>query len=209
MIAILIAATIIAAPATPQQRLAEYITKRQPKAEPYAQRLARAIVREARRVRLEPAALAAVAWVESRFDRRARGSAHEYGLWQLIRSDYRMAASWARLRPKGVPWRRLSRAAVIGALRDVDVSAYLAADELAGVRAWCRRAGHRISARWIAPRWVLGIDGVHRMHGGRRAHAQEIDRLAHHQSGPRWPLRGYTRALRAEYRRIQQVIRGR
>ena len=205
MLAILIAA-ILAAPSTPVERLTAYIVKRQPKAQPYALVLARSILRESKRVQIDPAVMVAVAWVESRFDVRAKGSAQEQGLYQLMRSDYRMAASWARLHPTEPPWGKLSREAITRALRDVVTSTYLAADELAAVMAWCRKAGHRIG-RGAPPIWILGIDGVHRIHSRRQYHTRSIDRVGHHQSGARMPLPGYIRALRHAYKRAKAVIR--
>jgi hypothetical protein len=178
-------------------RLTAYILKRRPAAKPYAARLARAIITQSKRVGLDPAALAAVAWVESRYLRTAKGSAQEVGLYQLMRSDVRMAASWAKLRPTAPPWRSLSREAFTEALRDVEISTYLAADELAGVVAWCKRARHRVN------RWQVGDPlGQHR-------HRYQIDRVAHHNSGAKWPRRGYLRALRYTYKQIRKVLNGR
>lgn len=207
MLSTLLAAAILATPAaTPTDRLAAYILKRQPTARAYAARLARSIIVQSKRVGLDPAALAAVMWVESRFDRKAKGSAQEVGLAQLMRSDVRLAASWARLRPHAPPWRLLSREAATEALRDIKVSTYLAADELAGVQSWCRRAGHRIGRQHGPRLWVLGLDGVHRLQA--RKHRHRVDRLGHHQAGGNWPRRRYLRALRHAYRQIKRALNG-
>ncbi len=187
MLPVLLAVCIFVAPSTPVERLTAYISKRQPRAKPYARTLARSILRESKRVGIDPAVMVAVAWIESRFNRRMRGSAKEEGLYQLMRSDSRMVTSWARLYPTKPTWRSLSREAVIEALRDVQISTYLAADELAGVAAWCRRAGHRI--------------GYH--------HKHPIDRYGHHQSGPKPSRPSYLRALRWQYRKAQAVLRAR
>lgn len=215
MLTTLLAAAILATPAaTPPnprsritKRLESYILKRQPKAKAYAARLARSIIVQSKRVGLDPAALAAVGWVESHYQTHVVGPAGSEGLFQLRRADARMAASWARLRPTAPPWRSLSREAVTAALRDVEISAYLAADELAGVRSWCRRAGHRIGRRHGPWTRLLGGVGVYRIQA--QKHRYAIDRLGHHQTGPRWPQQDYLRALRYTYWQIRKVLRGR
>ncbi len=200
----LLAVTILAVPpvstqasTTKADRLTAYIVKRQPKAKPYATRLARAIITQSKRVGLDPAALAALAWVESRYRVEAVGPVGSRGIFQLRASDARMAASWARLRPMASPWHRLSLEAIREVFRDVETSTYLAADELAGVVAWCRRARHRVQ------RWQVG-DQL-----GRRRHRYHIDRLGHHQTGPRWPKRSYLRSLRYTYKQIKRHLNAR
>jgi hypothetical protein len=195
MLQLLIAAVLIQA--TPVDRLETYIVSRQRTARPYARLLAQRVLVEGKRHKIRPAALLAVAYVESRFQRWVVSRTGDRGLWQLRTSDYRIPGAWSRLRAAGLvpgypsrPWRRLPLRARYRALRDVRVSAALAAAELAGVRAWCRRAGHRVSS------WRSG-----------RYHRHWIDRYGHHQTGPRWPLGYYVRALRREYRRIRRVIR--
>lgn len=196
MLITLLAVTLLATPpTTPTERLEAYILKRQPRAAPYAARLARAIITQSKRVGLDPAALAALGWVESRYRTDAIGPAGSRGIFQLRASDARMAASWARLRPTAPPWRRLSLEAIREAFRDVEVGTYLAADELAGVMAWCRRARHRV---W---RWAPASRD-------RRRHRYQVDRLGHHQTGPRWPKRSYLRSLRYTYRQIKRHLNG-
>lgn len=195
---------------TPADRLAKYIVARQPKARPYARLLASEVIRQGRHHKIRPAVLLAIAWAESRFIRTVRGSAHEYGLWQLRADDYRLPKAWDRLRRAKLtkwypdsPWRKLPARAQQRAMASIKVGAALAAAELAGVRAWCRKAGHRVGRG--SPRWVKGRDGVHRLTAHRHRHW--IDRFGHHQTGPRWPLRYYVRMLRREYKRISRAMK--
>jgi hypothetical protein len=185
--------------ASPQaDRLAGYIVTRQRAAKPYAPLLARRILAEGKAHGIRPAALAAVAYVESRFQRWVTSKTGDRGIFQLRTTDYRIPVAWLRLRAAGLtpgypdaPWRRVPVRAKWRALRDIRISTALAAAELAGVRAWCRRAGHRVSS------WRKG------------AHRHWIDRYGHHQTGPRWPLGYYVRMLRREYQRIRRVLRTR
>ena len=73
MLSVILAASIFAAPCKPAVkvdkavRLAAVIVKTNPRAQPYSLRLARAIIREAKRHRIPVDLLAAVAWAESWF----------------------------------------------------------------------------------------------------------------------------------------------
>ena len=210
MLPAIIAALFLAAPpSTPESRLTNYIIKRSKgKATPYALTLARSILRESKRVGIEPAVMVAIGWVESRFIRTVRGSAGEYGIFQSMRSDVRMPSSWARLRPNSPAWKKLSKEAMVRALRDIKISTYLIADELAALRVWCIRAGHRIG-RGTPPLWLMGPDGVHRQHKRKRYHRHPVDRYGHHNSGPKQPPLRYLRALRWQYRKAQRIINAR
>jgi len=209
MIPLIITTLSVLSGATQADRLAAYISKRQPLARSYARLLASQTIAAGKRHSIKPATLLAVAWVESRFKRCAKGKAGEYGLWQLRPRDARMARGWAWLQRSGLvpgfpvsPWRQLSLRVKRRALHDIKVSAELAATELAAVRAWCRRAGHRIGRG--ARRWVKGADGVNRLTA--RRHGHWIDRFGHHQTGGRWPRGYYVRGLRREYSRIRRAI---
>lgn len=202
--AAVILAVLTASP--PSDKLAAYIIARQPRARPYAALMAARVLTEGKQHRIRPAALIAVAWVESRFRRDVVSRTADYGLWQLRATDYRMPSAWRRLWRAGLlpagmvgaPWWRMPATARWRALKDVRVSAALAAAELAGVRAWCRRAGHRVNEERD---WRLD-------HRGRwkRVHAQEIDRFGHHLTGSRWPRSWYVKGLRREYRRIRRAL---
>jgi hypothetical protein len=208
MLTHLLITCILATPST--ERLAVYITKRQPRARTYSTQLAQRVVAEGKRHKIRPAVLLAIAWTESRYLIRARGRAREHGLWQIMARDYRLPAAWTRLRGLGWlrgypvgPWRKLPATVQRRALTSIRVGTALAAAELAGVRAWCRKAGHRIGRG--TPRWIRGPDGVHRLTA--RTHGHWIERFGHHQTGPRWPRGYYVRMLRREYRRISLVLK--
>jgi soluble lytic murein transglycosylase-like protein len=174
---ITIAALLVSAPAAPATaggtaapaptsraaKLTAYIVRVNPKARPTAAKLARAILREAKRFRLDPALLAAIAHNESWFDVRARGKSYEYGAFQLWwRASY-LGPAWTQLRATlgslpGYPdvgWSKLGRRLQIRACRDPDLSAYLAAYLLAYHMRRCpRRLGrYRCAAAYNSGNW--------------------------------------------------------
>jgi hypothetical protein len=117
-------------------RLAAYITRINPKAEDYADRLAGAILDAARRHGVDPHLLAAICWNESYFQLEAPGSSGERGPWQIMRGVGLVSGAWNDLIQAmyGLPdypdvedWRDLSRADQTRALRDPVLGTYLAA----------------------------------------------------------------------------------
>ena len=150
------------APTSQAAKLARYIVRVNPKARPTASKLARAILREAKRFRLDPALLAAIAHNESWFDVRARGRSFEYGAFQLWwRASY-LGPAWAQLRTTlgslpGYPdvgWSKLGRKLQIRACRDPDLSAFLAGHLLAYHMRRCRsRDRYRCAAAYNSGNW--------------------------------------------------------
>jgi hypothetical protein len=104
-----------------------------------AQRLSCSIYRAAKRERLDPSALAAVVWMESWYDPRARGSSGEYGYWQLW-PGARRAIGWGHL-----SWRGAQRASM-----DVERATRAAAKLIGIFVRWCR-ARHRDHRRPTDP----------------------------------------------------------
>jgi hypothetical protein len=145
MISLLLAAAIFAGPAptTETGRMAAYIVRINPKAAPYATQLAVCIYVEARRHKLDPFFLAAIAWSESYFQLRAPGSSGERGMWQIMPGLPLLRPAWDRLRyltqglhgyPQ-VDWDETPRELQTAALRDLTLATYLAAY----IMAWHRR----------------------------------------------------------------------
>jgi hypothetical protein len=194
--------------ATPGDRLAAFIAKRQPKAKPYASLLAQRIIVEGKRHGLKPHWLATVAWVESDFNLRVDGKAGEYGIFQVMRRESGIGDAWDWLRshPKGfplaakwgaMPWRKLRRRQV-KVLRSIPSGTYIAAAMIARHVALCRRLGHRIG------RFRCKSAFINRCK--RRYHPHAIDRVGHWNSGWRWPKAVYLRKLRRRSKIIRRVM---
>jgi hypothetical protein len=167
------------------ERLAAHIVTIQPRAVLYARPLANAIHREAARHHLDPTVLAAIVWMESWYDRRAKGSDLERGLWQIYpRASYlglywevyrrsnRIPSRWNR------PWYKLSVATRQDITRDVEIGTVLAVELMSVFVRHCRRK--------------------------HRDHRRPTDPYAHYNSGFRWPRPGYSYKL---WRRTQIVRR--
>jgi len=180
MLPIILAATICAAPApTKADRLTAYILKINPRAT-HAKELAVAILREAKRFRLDPALFAAIAHTESHYRTSARGKWFERGIWQLWPWARWHRASWDSLRQSrhGLPgypdgdWQTLGRKLQVKASMDIGISTYLAAHLVAGLLRTCR---HRDAAYCYA----------------------RYNRPAKPRRGYQWALRRRSRAIRA------------
>ena len=198
-----IAALIISAP-PPAVQLSDYIVKRNPKAVRYSMELAVSLIAAANAHKIDWRALAAVAWVESRFTRTARGRSQEVGVMQVRTVDIGLDPAWERLRASGrtaqhpdKPWRRMSRIERARVLLDIPLSTYMGAWAISEAVRVCRRLGHR-----TAP-----YKGGRLMQLGRRYHRDWLHRWGHYNSGNRWPKPGYSRALRREYERIRKKIK--
>jgi soluble lytic murein transglycosylase-like protein len=136
MLPVILAASILAAPApTKTERLEAYILKINAKAKPYAKRLATCIFGEAKRFKLDPAVLAAVAHTESHYRRNCQGRWYEVGIFQVWPYAPFLRPAWDALRQAryGLPgwpdsdWHNLSWKQKKRAGRDVCISAFLAA----------------------------------------------------------------------------------
>lgn len=181
MITYILAALLAVGP-TPADRLAEYITGINPDAAPYARPLARAILAEAKRHKLDPAYLAAIAHTESHFRLTAKGRWFESGVWQIWPWAPYLKDSWERLRVtkpglRGFPnvsWGKLPRKVKIKVSMDPARSTFLAAHLLAHIRRSCRRPN---SARCYA-----------------------------RYNRPSAPRAGYIRAIRFRARRIRKTL---
>ena len=162
MLSVILAASILAAPCKPvlkddtATKLSAFIVKTNPRARPYAKRLATAIVREARRHRIPVDLLAAVGWAESWYKSHLFGRDGEVGLWQLVpRLDYHHE-SWAQyvqvtygqtgFGDEG--WGKLSKLKRAMALNDIDVGTYMAAHLLAYHLRRCGRPSATCAARF-------------------------------------------------------------
>lgn len=193
MNALVLAAAICAAPSSPSEptaptakveRLARFMVKINKKAKPYARLLAQRMIVESKRHKLALEFLVAIAWNESYFDVRARGTWYERGIWQLWpRSSWMMAAyeayrfaSRTEHAAKPTDWAKLTRAQRWALAMDHRVATYMASHILAKhKRRFCRRKlTPRCAARYNRP------------------------------SSPRW---GYTRAIRTRARVVRRALR--
>jgi len=200
MIALLLAA-LIAAPAP--ITLTQYIAERNPAATPYAAELAVALKSAAAAHDLDWRALAAVAWIESRYVRTVGGKAHESGVMQVRTVDLGLSTPWGRLRRAGKvpkkwdrPWRQINRRTRVVILQDIPITTYLGAWCIAQAIRICRRLGHRVGP----------YKGQRLSQLGRRYHRDNLERWGHYNSGIRMPRRGYMRALRKELARIKRLV---
>jgi len=162
MLATILAASIFAAPCTPvlkndkAARLAAFIAKKNPRAKPHSLRLAKAIIREAKRQRIPVDLLAAVCWAESWFKLNLFGKDKEVGPWQLVPSlDYNRGSWYEYQQSKfgvtGFPsedWSKLSKLTRARALLDVDISTFMAAHLLAYHLKRCGRPSPLCAARY-------------------------------------------------------------
>ncbi len=182
----LLLALLLAAP-SPADRLARYIAKRNPRAASTAKATAAAIIQEAKRRKLDPALLAAIAYRESAFSPSTRSRRYEFGLWQLWPRMKILGKAWNELgAQKAVPgypdrqWRHLSRKHRRRACRDVAISTYLAA--------------------WLL-RWII-------THARCRRRGKPWQVYAHYHSGAtRKHKAWYARRLRLEAARIRRAMK--
>ena len=145
IMALVLSTSLTGAPCTPvlkndkATKLAAFIVTTNPRAKPHSMRLAKAIIREAKRHRIPVDVLAAVAWAESWFKLRLFGKDGEVGTWQLVpRLDYHRE-SWYEYKQltfgkTGFPdrdWQRLTKLQRALALTDVTIGTYMAAHLLA------------------------------------------------------------------------------
>jgi hypothetical protein len=173
---------------TQAELLAAKIARVNPRARPYAHRLASAIVLEAGRHELDPAILAAIAWTESYFQRRPSGRDGEIGLWQLL-PGRSLARRWAHLqhtRPTlmaghRLPWYRMARRERRRAAEGIEVGTALLALAVVEARRLCRRWGHK--------------------------HPHDSDTYAHYNTGGPWLRPGYRRVLRYRAESIRRAMR--
>lgn len=165
---------------------------------------------ESRRHGLRVEWLAAVAIVESDFNRNARGKAGEHGLWQVMVTEHGIANAWDWMRnqPKGfplamrwgaIPWRKLGKRRV-KVLRSIPEGAYIAAYAIKAHAELCRRLGHRVGPSRCKSAFINRCPKRHRF---------AVDRLGHWQSGVSWPKRGYLRRLRYWSKKIKAKLEGR
>jgi len=196
MIPLLLAAALITA--TPKVTLTEYIATRNPAAAPYATELAVALKSAAAAHDLDWRALAAVAWIESRYVRTVGGKAHESGVMQVRTVDLGLSTPWGRLRRAGKvpkkwdrPWRQINRRTRVVILQDIGLTTYLGAWCIAQAIRICKRLGHGMGAASRSRKW----------------HIHWLERWGHYNSGIGWPRRGYMRALKKEYSRIKSMVR--
>lgn len=202
MLSTIIAVVILGAPAPVKvSRLAAHIVRVQPLARAYSVELARRIFVESAAFGLDPAIMAAIAWIESDYKTGARNSRDgSYGLWQLMARDSYMSRAWASLRragrTTGYPrrsWWGLGARLRWRAMRDVHISTYMAHYEIREALRICGRMGHRVS-RWAPVRRP------------RRFHRSRLDRYGHFNSGNRWPFPRYLRALEHRTKLIRRVL---
>lgn len=162
MLSAILAASILAAPCIPvlktdkATKLAAAIIKVNPRAQPYALRLARAIVREAKRHRIPVDMLAAVCWAESWFQSHLYGKDGEVGLFQLVQGlDYHHE-SWAQYVQVvygktgfgDTSWAKMNKLQRALAMADIDVGTYMAAHLLAYHLRRCGRPSALCAARY-------------------------------------------------------------
>jgi hypothetical protein len=192
------------------KRLADFIAKKSRRAKPYAGLLAERILFEAKRHGLKPHELAAVAWIESTFDRRTRGKADEHGLFQVMQREHGIKAAWefVRTRPMEFPiarpwagrsWRQLRRRR-IKVLQDVRAGTYFGAYHIRRHVRLCRRLGHRVGAAPACSKPFVNQCS--------RYHKYALDRLGHYNSGISWPRAVYLRKLRWRSRVIKKILEG-
>jgi hypothetical protein len=167
------------------KKLAAYILRINKKTKPWAGELARAILREAKRFKLDPALLGAIAFNESWFDIRVRGRSYEYGAWQLWPWAYYLRPAWDRMRTvfRGLPsfpdkdWNQLSRKEQIRASRAPRTATFMAA-------------------------WLV------RMHVNRRCKKKQTARcFGYYNSGNRKPRVYYVRKLRRRSKAIRKALK--
>jgi hypothetical protein len=179
------AAASVVVPTSPAARLEAFVVRVNPKARPYARELARAIVAEARRHRLDLYLLVAVCWNESYFQLRAPGGSGERGPWQLIPTVSALPAAWSALVQDfqgvaglDVSWRAMSWEQRNRVLRDPSLSTYLAAVVLRYHVDRCRDHSARCYARYnsggavVRPSYVRALR--HRYRLTRRAVAADV-----------------------------------
>lgn len=178
-------------------RLHAFILTKQRRAKSYAMRLAERIVLEARRNRIPVTVFASIAWNESWYWRKVRGTSHEYGIWQIWPYSKAIRLAWDTLRKQNrigtfpnKSWKSLGRKGRKQVLGSIDVSTALAALLVRGLVSWCKRK-HRVKR--------------HRMLGS-RGHKYWIDRYAHYNSGRAWPKPVYYYQLRRHTRILQRVL---
>lgn len=171
------------------ERLAAHIVTVQPGAVMYARPLANAIYRESAATGLDPTVVAAVVWMESWYDRNARGSDHERGLYQLYPLASHLGLHWEYLRrsrhvPRHLdrPWFALSVRLRQEITRDIDLGAALAVALMRIFVGHCRRK--------------------------HRDHRRPTDSYAHYNSGFRWPRPGYSHLLWQRTQRIRRAVGG-
>lgn len=162
ILAVVLSGLMPGAPCTPvlkndtATKLAAVIVKINPRAQPYSLRLAKAIVREAKRQHIPVDLLAAVAHAESWFKTHLFGKDGEVGTWQLVPSlDYHHG-SWDEYTQltygqtgfgdRG--WEQLPRLQRALALSDIDVGTYMAAHLLSYHLRRCGRASPHCGARY-------------------------------------------------------------
>ncbi len=169
------------------ERLAAAIVRVQPRAVLYARPLAQTIIRESDRHRLDPTIVAAVVWMESWYDRRARGSDWERGLWQIYPRASHLGLYWEVLRRErrvhplwNRPWYALSMRLRQDVTRDMELGAALATELIAVFVRHCRRR--------------------------HRDHRRPTDAYAHYNSGFRWPRPGYSHQLWKRTRWIRRAM---
>lgn len=169
------------------EALARFVVRVQPKAVLYARPLANRIFAEAKAAKLDPTVLAAIVWMESWYDRRARGSDHERGLWQIYPPASRLKARWAELRQQKAvpkrwdrPWSRMPMRTRQAVARDLRLGTALAVDLIVVFVRHCR-ANHR-------------------------DHRRPTDAYAHYNSGFAWPRLGYSYQLWRRTRIIRRAI---
>lgn len=204
---------IVVSGKTKVARLASFIIKKQKRAKPYARLLAERIFAEAKRRKLDPAILAAIAWTESHFWHRVRGASGEFGTWQVWRYGPLARKAWdalqdtARIDPvfafrmRHFPdkaWRSLTKLQQQRVLQDVYFSTYMGAYSIRAMIAWCHKVKHKVF-RWIRPMMKRSKARIHR---------DVFGRYGHFNSGVRWPKRGYVWRLRKRTRIIRSVLKG-
>lgn len=162
LLALALSTSLTGAPCTPvlkndaATKLAEALVQTNPRAQPYSMRLAKAIIREAKRQRIPVDLFVAVGWAESRFRSHLFGKDGEVGLWQLVpRLDYHHG-SWDEYTQitygqtgfgdKG--WAHLSKLQRAMALADIDAGTFMAAHLLAYHLRRCGRPSPHCAARY-------------------------------------------------------------
>jgi len=164
---------------------------------------------EANRHGLPLASFVAVAWVESDFNRFARGKHGEVGAFQAMQREHGIEDSWDWMRnhPKGfalamkwgaIPWGRLGHKRVT-VLRSVAEGTYIAARAIKAHTELCRRLGHRVGPGHCKSAFINRCPKRHRY---------EIDRIGHFNSGIRWPYPGYLRKLRRRAKAVARWMKG-
>ena len=171
--------------------------KRRAEVRGYARRLAERIVVEARRNRIPVAVFAAIAWNESWYWWKTKGTSHEFGVWQIWPYGSAVSQEWDVLRKAGrigtfpnKRWKSLGYKLRRQVLQDVTVSTALAARILRRLVRWCK-AKHKVHKEKLL---------------GSRRHHRWMDRYAHYNSGTAWPKPVYFYQLRRHTRTLQRVL---